>query len=142
MRFTLEQVVDFCWANKGKRAFKDFTYEQVAFVVLKANQNKMLQLVQDNQGLCGVLIFRVQHDHLFIDYLVTVREGFLTFLDYYQRFFNHLPIRAERKGKILTYTNRLCQPLRQHQQTMELLIPDSTLIREARSKIPCSPLGC
>lgn len=112
MRYTLEQVVDFCWTNKKRRAFKDMDYEKVARIILHASKTDKLRLVEDEQGLCGVMVFRVFDDSIFVDFLVTVRLGFFTFVKYYQDNYPGFNLYGERDGKRVKFNTKiLCQHL-------------------------------
>jgi len=114
MQYTLKQVLDFAWEHKGRRCFKDMDYEVVASVILWASKNNFMLLVQDEKGLCGVSIHRtIDNQILQVDYLVAVRNGFKTFVKYYQDFFPGYTITAQRDGENVTINPRiLCQQLR------------------------------
>lgn len=111
-RFTLNDVVDFCWANKRKRAFKGYTYEEVCRIVIYAANNGLLKTVEDDQGICGAAIFKAADKKVFVDFLVAVRGGFATFVDYYKREFPDHKLAAYRDNKLVTINSRiLCQQL-------------------------------
>ena len=110
MNFTLQEVVDFCWTNKKVRAFKGFSYHQVCKIIIFAANRDMLKLVQDDQGLCGVAVFYVKNDEVFVDFLVAVRGGFRTLVAYYKEHFHGKKIKGERDGVVVNFNPRiLCQ---------------------------------
>ena len=111
-RFTLEDVAQFCWENKKRRGFKGFSFEEVCKVIIIAAQKDMLKLVQDEHGICGVAVLRANDNKVFVDFLIAVRGGFKTFVDYYKKNFSGFLLQGERDGKVVTFNTRiLCQHL-------------------------------
>lgn len=111
-RFTLEDVVNFAWTNKGRRCFKGFSFEQVCKIVIIAAERGMLRLVEDELGLCGVAVIQSNDEVVRVDFLVAVRNGFRTFVDYYKKNYSNKQLLGERDGKMVNFNTRiLCQRL-------------------------------
>lgn len=105
--------MNFCWVHKSKRCFKGFPFEKVCAIVLIAADKGMLRLVEDEQGICGVAIIQSNETIVKVDFLVAVRSGFKTFIDYYKKFHNGKQLIGERDGQMVNFNTRiLCQHLR------------------------------
>lgn len=132
MRYTLQDVLDFAWKHRGRRCFKDMDYSQVGKIILLADKYKNLRVVADEEGICGVVITRIDDKVVFVDFLVAVRNGFATFIEYLKLNFPNHELWAERKGRTVKLNTRiLCQRLRQAYRTLTLTAA-STSRREAQ----------
>ncbi len=109
MRFTLKQVLDFCWEYRGKHGFKTFTYAQAAGAIVDAANNRnSLHVVSDDLGICGAIIIteKAESCHIFIHHIFTTRLGFRTLI---QEAFKRYPgysVVGLRKQKQVTYNYR------------------------------------
>lgn len=116
MRYTLKDVVDFCWNNKKHKGFKDHGYEHVADRVLWAADNGKLLIIEDNHGLCGICIFTRYPDWIYIHHIVATREGFRNIAADLAERFGRIPIKGLRSSKLVTYHfkdyGRLCKSFR------------------------------
>ena len=116
MRFTLENVVNFCWKHKRNKGFKEHGYEQVGEQIVWAADNGKLLIVADDGGLCGVCVFTKYPDSIYIHHIVGTREGFRTIATEFVRRFSEIPIKGLRNSKLKTYQykdyGRLCKSFR------------------------------
>jgi hypothetical protein len=114
MRYTLEDVVDFCWDHKRNKGFKSYAYEQIAQHIIWAADNKRLIIVSDEQGLCGVCTYTNYPDRLYVHHIVATRSGFATLVIEAGKQFPELPIQGLRRSKLVTFPiTKLCQTIPQ-----------------------------
>lgn len=104
MRFTLKQVVDFCYEHKKRKGFKDFAVEQIAEHIIWAADNGKLVVVWDRYGLCGVVTYSTRKDNmLYIHHIVACRNGFYTLIDRARQLYPGYVITGLRRSKLVTF---------------------------------------
>lgn len=107
-RFTLNDVVDFCYENKRHRGFSKFAKDEIAAHIIWANDNGKLSIVADSKGLCGVCTYSdyPASKSLYIHHIVTTRTGFPTFIAAAKHQFPDYTIKGLRSGKLITFNTR------------------------------------
>ena len=105
LTYTLKDVADFCYANRRRKAFKNWSYDEVACeVVLFAQKDRLLH-VYDNQGICGVCLYSLRFVSrvIFIHHIVAVRSGFKTMCKHAVETHPGFQIQGQRNTKIVTF---------------------------------------
>ena len=128
-RYTLKEVVDFCWKHKRNQ---DTLYEVLAKHIIWAADNEKLLLVADGEGLCGVGTYSDYPDRVYVHHVVAVRMGLLTLIhDIKERFPGLLIVGLRHHSHQVTFTqNKLWAILNSQQKTRPIQV-DSTLPRQA-----------
>jgi len=106
MQFTLKEVAEFCWDRKGSRAFKDYTYEEIASHIVEKAANKELVVVYDERGISGVCTYtRLSQGrrYLYINHIVCARGAFRHFLRAARERFPKWILAGQRGGKSVIY---------------------------------------
>ena len=105
-RYTLKEIVDFCYLHKRERGFKGFNYLQIIQTIKYANDTNRLYVVHDEKGLCGVCTVDVCNPFLYVDHIVCVRNGFKTFIAEAQKRYPGLTITGLRRGKLKMFEHK------------------------------------
>lgn len=105
-RFRLSDVVDFCYANRKRRGFKDWSWTEIAGEIVYYDKHNQLHIVSDDQGICGVICISVAARQIFIHQIVCVRQGFPTLVAEWQKRYPDYTLAGLRDGKLKTYTRK------------------------------------
>ena len=107
-RYTLKQVVDFCWQHRGKHGFHNYTYEEASRAILYAADDNGLLIVCDDHGICGVVSFEENHKgrSIFINHIFGIRDGFRTMIHECFKRYPGYSVAGFRGPKIVTYQPR------------------------------------
>lgn len=108
MRYTLKDVVDFCYANKRSRAFKQCGYEEIAAAVINADLANKLVIAEDNLGICGCAIIteRPASRSVYVHQIVARRGGFVSLVNHALTKWPGYSISGYRKGAMMFYNER------------------------------------
>lgn len=107
MRYTLEDVANFCWKYKRHKGFKDHAYEQLGHHILWAADNHKLVIVEDSHGICGVCTFSDYPGRLYIHHIVAIRTGFATLVLEAEKRFPGYAIVGLRSSKLITFNKKI-----------------------------------
>jgi hypothetical protein len=105
--YTVKDIADFCHTHKGRRAFRNHSYNEIANDVYNAIQNNEMVYVEDDLGICGVCLY-VPHFHSRIIYIKQIvcrsgSRGFATLVLEARKRFPGWAIQGSRDGKIVTF---------------------------------------
>jgi hypothetical protein len=127
MRYTLEQVVDFCYEYKRINAFKNFDHHQVARRVLWATRCNRLYIAEDASGisLCGVAIAGIfpASKTIYIYDIVCRGSGFRTLISEYRKLYPNFIIKGKRNNKIRSFNNNNLWVAQDQQNTLTKIQP-------------------
>lgn len=108
MLFTLKDIVDFCYANKRKRAFKNHDYNDVARKIIWADEKHFLHYIEsaDHASITGVVIAEVHHAArtIFIHEIVGLRGAMAELAAEAFRRYPNFKIQGQRNGITKTFT--------------------------------------
>ncbi len=102
-RYTIRELSDFCIKHRGTKAFKDWTYLQIAKVLYDATLTGNLAIVDDESGICGICVYSMCSNEVHVSYLVAVRNGFKTLIVEARKQHPTLPVTGIRRGKFKTF---------------------------------------
>jgi hypothetical protein len=104
MTYTLRDVTNFCYKNRGRRGFPGAGYQEIAKQVVYASRDKRLVIAAD-YSICAVCIFTPFENakKLYINHIVAIRLGFASLIAEANRRFPGWTIRGRRGDKIVTY---------------------------------------
>lgn len=109
MPYTLKEVADFCYENKGKRGFPGHDRASVERTICESADINSLHIVSDNRGLCGAIIISVNHEkrEVYIHHIVAIRAGFATLVQEANKRFPEYAISGQRKSQLKTFNRRI-----------------------------------
>lgn len=108
MLYTLREVAAFCHANKRRNGFRDHTLVEIQRTILAASDRNNLHIVEDDYGICGVVLATEQpaQKRIYIHHIVAVRSGFATLVKEAFKRYPGYSIVGKRRDKLTTYTKR------------------------------------
>jgi len=104
---TLKELVDWILANRSKAAFRDYSPNKIANLLIHSMQQGVFCFSFDkeekiNGVVCGE---RTPYNVMIHDILTTSPGVIKKFMKHYMTLYPYHTILAERKGKLVTYTN-------------------------------------
>lgn len=108
MLYTVKDLVDFCWRNKKRNGFKKHTWEEIARHLIWAVENNKLHTMEDNTGICGVVVatFKEFSKAIYIHHIVAVHRGFEAFIQFAFERYPEYAIQGMRHGKLITFNKK------------------------------------
>lgn len=109
MLYTLKDLVDFCYKNKRHKGFREHTYERVAEQIVWAAKHNKLNLVEDQHGICGVIIATIYPARkiIYVHHIVAVRAGFKLLIKVAAMKYPDYEITGLRNSKLVTFNKRI-----------------------------------
>ena len=108
MRFTLKEILEFCWNNRGKNGFKHFTKEEAAATIVSAANYNNLDTFYDDNGICGAIIYTANaaDRFVYVHHIFAIRGGFRSMIqEAFQRYPGYSVV-GLRRQKDRTYNQR------------------------------------
>lgn len=98
----LKDVLEFVLRNKGSKLFRFFNDEEILAVLWKASRENSLFIVNDKQGITGMVIASIVNDNEFkVDHLLcTTNEAFVLMRKMARQSMNGRICKYVRRGKL------------------------------------------
>ena len=108
MLSTLNDIYEFCWKHKKRRAFKDMSRTEVQQAIVIAQRENKLYQVKNDKGIIGVCIASIRYatKHIFVHEIICKENAFKSFIQELYRKYPSYTVKGNRDKKPRTYTRK------------------------------------